>query len=53
MNYYVCSHQHKGQPFFEALRASYRTTSRKPDVALFDRDWYMHNDKKPRQIVIE
>lgn len=27
--------------------------SRKPDVALFDRDWFMHNDKKPRQVVVD
>lgn len=54
MNYYVCGHQHKGRPFARALRAAgHKPVSRHAHVALFDRDWYMHNDKKPRQIVLE
>jgi hypothetical protein len=54
MNYYVCGHQHKGKPFHRALRAAgHKPLSRHADVALFDRDWYMHNDKKPRQVVVE
>jgi hypothetical protein len=53
MEFFVSAHQHKGEPFFKALRMYYRTTSRNPDVVLVDRDWYMHNDKKPRQIVLD
>ena len=54
MNFYVASHQHKGKPFHTALRAAgHKPLARKADVALFDRDWYMHNDKQPRAIVTE
>ena len=52
MNYYVCGHQHKGRPYAKALReAGHHLSPDNPDVALFDRDWYMHNNQKPRGIV--
>lgn len=52
MNFYVCGHQHKGQPYAKALReAGHHLRPGNPDVALFDRDWYMHNNQKPRGIV--
>jgi len=54
MNYFVCNHQYKGRPYHRALHAcGHRPLSRAADVALFDRDWYMHNDQKPRAIVTE
>lgn len=49
MKFFVCHYQHKSKPFRKALIDSgFRQDERNPDVALFDRDWFMHNDKKPR-----
>lgn len=54
MNYYICAHQHKGRPYHRALRAAgHKPYSREADVALFDRDWFMHDDTKPRRQVID
>jgi hypothetical protein len=54
MWYYVCNHQHKGRPYHLALHAAgHHPKASKAEVALFDRDWFMHNDKKPRFQVTE
>lgn len=54
MNFYVSSHQHKGKPFHAALRAAgHKPLARKADVALFDREWYIHSSPALRGIVEE
>lgn len=53
MRYFVCPYQHKSKPFDDALKAAGHTYDRvNPEVALFDRDWFMHNDKEPRHEVL-
>jgi hypothetical protein len=42
MNFYVFNHQHKGKPYFDALRSQgHKPVARIADVALFDRDIYI------------
>lgn len=54
MRYYVCNYQHKGTAYLQALRkAGHEEDHQDPQVALFDRDWYMHNDKEPRREVLK
>jgi hypothetical protein len=53
MKYYVYNHQHKGRPYAIALKEQgWMPNMREPDVALFDRDWYIHNDGLPRKAVV-
>lgn len=54
MFYYVSNHQFKGRPYHLAMYAAgHRPKADKAEIVFFDRDWYMHNDKKPRYQVIE
>lgn len=42
MNFYVCNHQHKGKPFFDALKSQgHKPVARIADISLFDRDIYI------------
>jgi len=51
IRYFISPHQHKSEPFQTALDKAGFVRSKRPQVALFDRDWYMHNDGLPRQQV--
>lgn len=54
MTYYIKNHQHKGRAFRNALRSSgWQATKNNPDLALYDRDWYLHNDGLPRKSLVE
>jgi hypothetical protein len=44
MNFYVFNYQHKGQPYFTALRSQgHKPVARIADVALYDRDRYIQS----------
>ncbi|MDY6867223.1 MAG: hypothetical protein SVT56_04870 [Chloroflexota bacterium] len=49
MFYYVHGYNFKGRPYHLAMySAGHRPKADKAEIAFFDRDWYMHNDKRPR-----
>ncbi|MFA5715011.1 MAG: hypothetical protein WC998_04695 [Candidatus Paceibacterota bacterium] len=52
MKFYINQYQNKGQAFKTALiKAGHVEDLDAPDVALFDRDRYIHNDREPRREV--
>lgn len=49
MKYFVYNFQHKGRPYAMALKSQgHLPNMRDPDIALFDRDWHIHNDGQAR-----
>lgn len=49
MRFYINNYQLKSAAFRNALlEAGHIEDDINPDVILFDRDWYIHNDNKPR-----
>jgi hypothetical protein len=54
MKFYLYEHQHKGKPYKQALLdAGFIKDLEYPDVILIDRDWFMANEKEPRQEILQ
>jgi hypothetical protein len=54
MRFYINNYQNKSEVFKHALTsAGHIYDAEAPEVALFDRDWYIHNDDKPRLEVMK
>jgi hypothetical protein len=54
MKFFVSAHQHKGRPYHAALKAAgHISLARHADVALYDREWYVHIAPRLRPIVQE
>lgn len=54
MKFYINNYQNKSEPFKRALvSAGHVYDTEAPEVALFDRDWFIHNDQKPRPEVMK
>jgi hypothetical protein len=48
MKFFVYGHQHKGEPYHQALiDAGWISSEDEAEVVFLDKDWYMHNDKLP------
>jgi hypothetical protein len=54
MRFYINHYQVKSEPYRQAMiEAGHTEDPLNPDVALFDRDWLIHNDNKPRAEILK
>jgi hypothetical protein len=53
MKFHVTPYQHKSEPYRAALlEAGHEEDNVNPDIILVDRDWFIANDKEPRDEVL-